>query len=351
VFEDALRNIAFAIVRFSNYVSGALLFGLAVITLLVIRPSLARYLEGRGRSARARMAYRLGKLVTISIVVSAAATLIGLLLQSLLIADLSGGDVSLDDLSSVLDSSFGRWNALRLPLLLALAVLLGGRIQFRVIAGAGDDSRSPPSFWWAAWTLLSLGILITSAMSGHAAVSSPAAVAVANDIVHLAAGSIWFSGIVVLAVVIPDAGRRLEETDRLRLLAPMVVDFSRVALVSIGVIGVAGTINSFFNVKNVSDLFDSGYGRALTVKIALYLVILVLGGINHFYVRSRLEAALREDRSDRSAGIFRRIIAFELAVGVAVLALSAVLAGSARTRQYISVGETPAQGEPAEKAR
>jgi len=203
MFEDSLRNIAFAIVRFSNYTAGALLFGVAAITLLVLRPAVSRSLQASGNAATYRIAHRLGSLVSVSIVISAGATLIGLLLQSLLVAEIRGGDVALDDFWSVLDNSFGFWYALRLPLLLALAVLLGGRVRGRILAGAGDGNPNPPMVWWGIWMALGLAVLLTNSMPGHAAVSSPAALAVGNDLVHLGSGAIWFTGVVVLAAVLP----------------------------------------------------------------------------------------------------------------------------------------------------
>jgi putative copper export protein len=345
VFEDSLRNIAFGIVRFSNYTAGGLIFGLAVVSLLVLRPALSRHLEGRAAPARYRIAHRLGSIVTVSIVVSVAATLIGLLLQSLLIAEIRGGDVTVEGLRAVLDNSFGFWYALRLPLLVALVVLLGGRVRGRVLAGTGDGKTPPPAAWWGIWVALGLGLLITNSMSGHAAASSPAALAVANDLVHFCGGAIWFSGIVVLAAVLPEGARRLEPEEQLGLLAPSVVGFSRVAVISIAIVGLTGTVNSFVNIARFSDLFDSNYGRALTLKIVMFGVILFLGGVNHFYVRNRMRAAMAEKRTAPATNIFRKTIVAELVFGVAILAITAVLAGSARTRQYLSLSEPAAQHE------
>jgi copper transport protein len=350
MFEDSLRNVAFTIVRFSQFVSGAMLFGLVAVALLVLRPSFAGLAGRRFEPARLVLAYRIGSLVKVSLAVSATAAVLGLLLQALLVADLGGGRLDSSDFSSVLDSSFGLWYAMRLPFLLALGVLLGGSIRDRVLSGAGDDKASPPTVWWIAWAGFALGVLLTNSMAGHAAVSSPAALAVANDLVHLAAGGIWFTGIVVLAVVLPEVLRRVDAGDRLAVIAPNVVNFSRLALISIAVIGLTGTINSFFNVESPSDLFDSGYGRALSVKLALFAGILLMGSINHLYVRNRLAAALeRQDRSG-ARGVFRKTIVVELALGVVLLVITGVLVGSARTRQ-VSGLEAPAQRESTQQSR
>jgi copper transport protein len=349
MFEDSLRNVAFTIVRFSQFVSGAMLFGLVVVALLVLRPSFGDLSGKRFESARLVLGHRIGSLVKASLALSATAAILGLLLQALLVADLGGGRVDSSDFSSVLDSSFGLWHVVRLPFLLALGVLLGGSIRQRVLSGAGDERASPPTVWWTAWAGFALGVLLTNSMAGHAAVSSPAAVAVMNDLVHLAAGAIWFTGIVVLAVVLPEALRRVDGGDRLAVIVPHVVNFSRLALISIAVIGLTGTINLLFNLESPSDLFDSGYGRALSVKLALFAGILLMGGINHVYVRNRLAAALeRQDRSG-AGGVFRKTIAVELSLGIVLLVITGVLVGSARTRQ-VSGLEAPPQRESPHQA-
>jgi putative copper export protein len=342
MFEDSVRNVAFAIVRFSHFVSAALLFGLVVMTLLVLRPTFASVTGSRFEAARLALSHRIASLVKVSIAVAAAAAFLGLLLQSLLIADFGGGRFDWSDVTSVLNSSFGLWYGLRFPLLLALVVLLGGSVQQGVLSGAGDENASPPPLWWWTWGGLALVLLLTSSMAGHAAVSTPTFVAVLNDLVHLGAGAIWFTGIVVLASVLPQALGRIGPEDRLAILAPSVVRFSKIALLAIATVGVTGTINAFFNIESPSDLLDSGYGLAVSTKIVLFVVVLAMGSINHLYVRNRLQAALDGQGDGRARGIFRRTIAVELAVGITLLAVTGVLVGATRTRP-VSAGRPPPQ--------
>jgi putative copper export protein len=153
-----------------------------------------------------------------------------------------------------------------------------------------------------------------------------------NDVVHLAAGAVWFSGIVLLASVLPYATRGLEGAERLKLTAPIVSRFSWVALVSIGVVALTGTFNSLFNVESPGDLVDSGYGQLLSAKILAFIGVLALGAINHFYVRRRLEAAARDSATTRAQSLFRKTIAIELALALLLMGLTGFLVGSARTR-------------------
>lgn len=159
----------------------------------------------------------------------------------------------MDSIESVLDTTFGGWYALRLPVLLTLAVLIVSRVRTWALKGAGDDQSEPSNIWWASWGALSLVLLITSTFSGHSTVASPKWLAVPNDILHMVAASIWFAGIIELAVALPDGWRGADEAGRVRLLAETVTRFSRVALVSIIVVAATGTLNSFLHVGRLKD--------------------------------------------------------------------------------------------------
>lgn len=331
--EEILRGVAFAIVRFGAFASHAFLFGVPVILMLVLRPALASA-RGDWAQARDRLGRRLQALVGSALWASGLVTTIGILLQALLISGFSRrGNIELDVFSSVVESSFGRWYILRFPLLAALAVILAGKVRLLALGGTGNAENRPGAAWWAGWCGVSLALLATSSLSGHAASSSPAPFTVLNDVVHLAAVSVWFSGIVLLTTVLPRGLRDLDDRGKLELLAPSVIRFSQVAGISIVVIAGTGTLNSLANVAAASDLVDSTYGRVLSLKIVIFLVVVALGTINHFFLRARLRRALEEDRPTRSQSTFRRIVAIELTLGLTLMALTGILAGSQRTRK------------------
>ena len=329
MFEDALLNIAFALVRIGGFMANGFLFGLPVVYLAVLGPTLLSLdLDAR---AQTRLARRLSGLVQSAFAASAVATLIAILLQAVVIADFAGGRFGMDSVSDVLDSSFGRWYLFRFPLLVALAVLLWGKV--------GDLARPAPSAvrsrsgFWITWIVLGLALLSTSSFSGHASVSDPEVLALFNDVVHLAAGSAWFVGIVVLASVVPDLTRFQAEEQKTRFTGSMIIRFSSLALIAIGLVAVTGTFNSLFNVADFNDLWTSGYGGLLLAKIGFFLVVLAMGGINHFYVRRRFERAQLNEVPESTIGLFRRTIAIELFLALAIFALTGALAGSARTQE------------------
>jgi copper transport protein len=269
------------------------------------------------------------------LVASVTASVIALVLQAIVVADFQGADIGSDAFGSVLETSFGRWHAVRVGLVLALAIILYGRVR---TFGLDPARRRAP--WWFAWGGVAIAILMSHSFSGHATVATPRLVALASDVVHLATAGIWFSGIVVLAVLLPDAWRGFPRAERLHLLAPVVLRFSRVALVTVLIAGATGTLNAFLNIGAFGHLWQTNYGRAVVGKVVLFGIILVLGAVNHFVLRERFEEARAEGSSTAAQSIFRRTIATELIVAVLILGISGVLIGLERTKDLPPGNET-----------
>jgi putative copper export protein len=169
-------------------------------------------------------------------------------------------------------------------------------------------------------------------MTGHATVATPFWVSVSNDALHLVAGAAWITGIVVFAVILPDAWRGKDDPERLALLAPSVVRFSTVAAASVAVLAITGVVNSLLHVGQLNDFVDTGYGIFLALKIVAFLGVLALGAVNHYYVRRRLERAVTDSATTPAAKLFRKTIAIEFATALLILGLTGVLTGLARTR-------------------
>jgi copper transport protein len=339
--EQDLLRVSFTLVRFGAFAANALIFGTIPLLLLVLRPSFRALGAESWQTGRGDLAERLEGLTKASLVASAVATVLALLLQTALVSLLGDGDIGLTALESVLGTSFGIWNLVRLPVLGALAVLLYQRVKDLSLSGMTEAEKKPGRAWWTLWVLLSLTLLTTWSFSGHARVSSPAWAALTNDVVHMASGATWFAGIVILAVALPDVWQDRAKPDRLQVLSEVVSRFSLVALISVTIVAATGTLNSFFNLEAPSDLIDSGYGITLTIKIVLFVGIVVLGAINHFLIRKRLRKAAAEAGSADPYGLFRKTLATELVLGLLLIGSTGLLVGLDRTR------ETGPQSAPA----
>lgn len=135
------------------------------------------------------------------------------------------------------------------------------------------------------------------------------------DWVHLSAASLWIGALATMALLLWGGAPELRRAAFLR--------FSRLATVLVALVLAAGTYLAIVRLPHLRDLWTTGYGEVLLVKIALVVLALGWGAFHHFFVRPVL------DRAD--AGFVSRVgrsLVAESMVGVAVLLVAAVLVDS-----------------------
>ncbi len=90
-----------------------------------------------------------------------------------------------------------------------------------------------------------------------------------------------------------------------------------------------GVYRALAELGSVGDILDTGYGRALLVKLCLFAVLLAGGAYNRLVAHPRLErAALGLDDDDRGAASALRVsVAAELVLATALMVSVAVLIG------------------------
>jgi len=135
------------------------------------------------------------------------------------------------------------------------------------------------------------------------------------DWVHLAAASLWIGGLATMAILLWRGAPELRK--------PMFMRFSRLATVLIALVLAAGTYMAIVRLPHLHDLWSTGYGHVLLLKITLVCVALLWGAVHHFLVRPTLERA-----DDGSLSRIGRSLIGESMVGVAVLLVAAVLVDS-----------------------
>jgi copper transport protein len=163
---------------------------------------------------------------------------------------------------------------------------------------------------WPAF-LLGLGFVSGLSLSGHSAADAGSSwKSELADWAHLSAACLWIGGLVQLAVVVwpllPDARRSA------------FLGFSRLATVCIGVLLLAGVYLSILRLPQFSDLWTTGYGQVLLVKIGLVAVALAWGGLHKLVAVPAVAAG----------GVLPRLrasIVGESLVGMSVLLAAAVL--------------------------
>jgi copper transport protein len=206
--------------------------------------------------------------------------------------------------------------------------------------GASNLARVLGSGWGAAWmlqasavALLAVGLLVARgrslrwgwllagaagvlmatgvARAGHAADGGMLTMTVLA--LHASAAAVWAGGLAILVL------GALPATRKARSLLPRTVDaFSPVALTAVGILIASGLFNSWDRVGGPSALFGSTFGRVLLFKLLLFAGAAALGFHNWRTVRPAL-------RADGRAGLLRVPATMEMLLGLAVLAVTAVL--------------------------
>ena len=165
--------------------------------------------------------------------------------------------------------------------------------------------------------------LLGVALSGHANASSPRAVAVVNDWLHLLGGSLWLGGIVVVVAVWSPALRGMTTAQRVGLARLVLARFGRVALPAFVVVVITGAVSALIEVGSLANL-GTGYGRALLVKVDIVAAIAAVSYTHARRLRPRMLAA----NAHPDAGAQRRhwrLVRAEPVLGAGVICAVALL--------------------------
>ena len=164
--------------------------------------------------------------------------------------------------------------------------------------------------------------LVLPALAGHAGQKSPRGLALPLDVAHLGAASIWLGGLIGLLVFWLSVGAK----GRITALAYVVPRFSAVAFCSVLALVGTGVGQSFLELPTLASLWQTSYGKALLVKIALLFAALLLAGVNLARTKPRLQAAgARPALGPSAAVLLRRLVEGEIVFVAAAVFAAAVL--------------------------
>lgn len=318
---SAAVGAIYAVIRFVAYASLIVLVG-ALAFLAVLWPA--------GVTVS-----RMRRLVGGALIAAFVSTAAGIPVQAAHAAGLHpAGMFSGSVLSDAVGSRFGQVWAVRLVLLAVLAA---------VVAAAGRKARAGTGAWprplVLAGGVLAAGILLTPGLAGHAATRNLVPLAVASNLVHLAAISVWLGGLVALvAGVLPR--RRADE------LAAVVPRFSRLAGMAVAVIVVTGLFQTWREVGSTVALTTTTYGRLLTVKVLLFAGLVALGALSRKWVHARYRVpamrlspgpgAAAVDLDSETVARLRRTVGAETLIAVVVVAVTALLVSAEPARSAVA---------------
>jgi len=281
------------VVRWLYFLALALLLGGLSFRLLVLRGPISRRAE-----RRFFLLTGIGVVSTINIGITA------FILRAEDALQLPFGRLLYGDLSPIAQSRFGTaFIAMTLGFALVAALLFLAWLTDRL------------ALLWPAF-VLGLAFASGLSLSGHSAADAGSSwKSELADWAHLSAACLWIGGLVQLTLVVwpllPDLRRAA------------FLSFSRLATVCVGVLLVAGVYLSILRLPRLHDLWTTGYGQVLLVKIGLVSLAFAWGGLH------KLVAVPAVTRG--SVGVLGRLrgsLLGESMVGMAVLLAAAVLVNS-----------------------
>ena len=338
------------LVRWLSYISMMLLFGGFAFRSLVLIPALRRALDDSERIEAERAGLRrILRLLWLGVIVLAMASVVALVLQASDVFDKSFRDsVSPNVLAQVLATGYGAFWLLQVLALTAIATIL--------LLLTMNRKRHPEDqgsiLWWLG-LVAGAALLLAPSWTGHAVASMRHfRLAVLTDWLHLLAGGFWVGGLFHLALAWPAARSRIPDRNRPAALHHLIRLFTRSAMPSVALLVLAGLYNTWAHVPSLRALWVTPYGQALSVKLLLVLLMLLLGAINNYHFGKRVARLARNQESseiNRAAPnerSFYRSVAFEASLGLVVLLVTAVLVFLTPARNHPAMdaaGETKTQ--------
>ncbi len=230
---------------------------------------------------------RLRRLITAGVVVLILATGVDLAIRSQTMsrAPLATAIATIPQL--VTHTHFGAMLAARIGLL-ALVLLL-------------SRARAPLVRWLCL--LLALVVALTFSLTGHAADWGDLTASVAVDWAHAAAASAWTGGVLALAIVVLGRDRALQAASA--SLAVVAARFSRLAGWCLLVVLLSGVYNAWTQLGAVGRVWTTAYGRVLTAKVLVVVVLVGLGAVNRYVVVPRLARRATRGRGERAFRLMR----------------------------------------------
>jgi putative copper export protein len=174
--------------------------------------------------------------------------------------------------------------------------------------------------------VFSLLLLVVIAMSGHQGAKGYMNFPFFLGALHLIAVSWWIGGIIfirffLLAFV---KGALIEFW---RNLTSLINRFSQLATYCVFIAALTGILLSYYNVKGFSALMNTPYGIILLLKILLVGIIVIIGGMNKFFLIPYMNNIKVEDGSEGLAHgrkLFN-LVTIEASLGFVVLLLTSLL--------------------------
>jgi len=191
---------------------------------------------------------------------------------------------------------------------LGIAVLIRTAVAFEWLLITYFMSREDATLWKNTAVFTSFITIATFAISGHPSAAGNGTLFITIDAIHLLAISLWVGGVIGLALL-----SGVED------LSDEIKRFSRMATFAMPIAVGSGVLQALHLLPNLHSLTSTEYGRLLTLKTFLVMVVVGTGAL----ARKKLQA-------DTSVSI-RAHLRREAVIVVIVVAITSLLVGTSPT--------------------
>jgi copper resistance protein D len=294
------------VIRAIHFFATAVLAGSLIFGAVVVKPVL--------RSTDAAMTVVRSQILRTAwtgLAIAAASGAIWFQLQAASMSGLPLGEAMTPDvLLTVLNQTqFGLVSEIRL----VLAVILAGCLAYDGLV-------------LSRWLGLAsaLGLAATIAWTGHGGSTAGEAgvLHLTADVLHLTAAAAWIGGLVPLAWLLVETRR---DPGRASLARNATRRFSTLGIVSVGTLFLTGFVNSWFLVGSFNALLATEYGRLLTLKIGLFVIMVAFAAINRLWLTPQLVFSPESGPQPNSLRQLARNSMIEIGLGLAIYGIVGAL--------------------------
>ena len=291
--------------RLAQFASAMVLFGSALFFVYG--------LPGRGAGAAKCLRWPRPLLLGAAVVLALGAA-VSFCAQTAVMTGSIADALDPDSLASVFtDTQFGQATAVRFGLALLAAFAL-------IIA-------KPSRGLWLVISVLAAGAAASFAWTGHGSLGEGQGreVHLASDVLHLMAAAVWLGALAALCILLFRSAKT-PPPEELAALHAALKGFSGIGSGVVAVLLATGLVNSWFLIgpSHLFDILGAPYGLALTIKVGLFAIMLILAAANRYRHTPRLGAMLDAPPAGAVAAL-RRSVLLETVLGVLVLVLVSLL--------------------------
>jgi copper resistance protein D len=304
---DAL-NDPLMITRAIHFAATAVTTGTLIFQALVAEPAL-HSAEAVATAVRRQIL----RVAWIGLIFTTASGVIWILVEAAAMSGLPLSEaITVDVLSTVVnETQFGLVFEIRF----VLAILLAACLAY---------ARLPPVRRLGLAS--ALGLVAAIAWTGHAGATlgEKGFLHLTADALHLIAAAAWTGGLVPFALLLA-AARRAPGEAWARLARDATQRFSMLGVASVAIVLASGIVNAWILVGSVNGLIVTQYGRLLTLKMVLFVVMVAFAAMNRLWLTPRL--ALSSGSAARLEALRRltRNSMIEIALALMIFAIVGML--------------------------